>query len=237
MFAKRFFVVTVAAACLIPAAWGATIKGTVKFEGKAPPARPIQMTADPICAAKHATEPAVDERLVLGEGQTLGNVFVYVKEGLPKQEWPMPTEPLILTQEGCMYTPRVFGVRPGQEIKILNPDGTLHNVHAMPTVNQPFNIAMPQFKTESSAKFDTTEFMFPIKCDVHPWMTAHCAVMEHNFYDTTEKDGAFTIEGLPAGTYTIEAWHEMEDKLPAQTLEVTVAEDETKEVAFSFARP
>ncbi len=237
MLSGRNIAVAALAVCLASGAWGGTITGVVKFEGNAPPARPIQMTADPVCAAKHEAEPALDERLVLGEGQTLANVFVYVKSGLPQQDWPVPSEPLTLTQEGCMYAPRVFGVRPGQEIKILNPDGTLHNVHAMPSANAPFNIAMPKFKTETTAKFDKTEFMFPIKCDVHPWMTAYCAVMEHSFFATTGKDGAFTIEGLPAGTYEVEAWHELSDRLPAQTLEVTVAEGETQEIAFTFARP
>jgi len=50
-----------------------------------------------------------------------------------------------LDQQGCHYTPRVFGVRAGQPIEISNSDQTLHNVHALTQVNQEFNIgqAMP----------------------------------------------------------------------------------------------
>ena len=46
------------------------------------------------------------------------------------------------------------------------------------------------------------------KCDVHPWMTGYVAVTDHPFFAVTGDDGSFTIPNVPAGTYTIEAWHE-----------------------------
>jgi len=43
--------------------------------------------------------------------------------------------------------------------------------------------------------------------------------------------GKFNIKTLPAGTYTIEAWHE---KLGTQTQQVTIGAKETKEITFTF---
>ena len=60
----------------------ATITGTVTFDGKAPALRPIAMDAEPICAKKHAG-PAPNEALVLGTGNTMGNIMVWVSKGLP----------------------------------------------------------------------------------------------------------------------------------------------------------
>ena len=211
------------------------IAGTVRFEGDAPKMKPIDMGTDPVCHSKH-TEPLVNEALVLGEGQTMGNVFVEVVKGLPEgKTYDVPTEPAILTQEGCQYRPHVFAVRAGQTLKILNPDGTLHNVNGMAEKNKAFNRGMPKTLTEIEQKFETPEPMFPIKCDVHPWMRAYCAVTAHPFYDITEKDGAFRIEGLEPGEYEIKVWHEV---LKEQTATVTVpAEgDATSDFTYTYKK-
>ncbi len=213
--------------------WGATITGTIVYEGKAPSLKEINMDADPSCAAKHKG-PVKVEVLVLGQGQTMGNVFVHVKSGLPKKAYPVPKDPVVMDQNGCTYTPHVFGIRAGQTLKIMNSDGTLHNVHVMPKVNRVFNLAMPKTKTTATAVFEKAEPMFPIKCDVHPWMGAYCAVLSHPFFSTTGKDGKFTITGLDAGTYEIETWHE---RLGTKTASVTVTANETKTVNFSFSVP
>ena len=47
----------------------------------------------------------------------------------------------------------------------------------------------------------------------------------------TANGGAFELKNLPAGMYTIEAWHE---KLGTSTQSVTIAEKETKDVNFTF---
>src|SRR3989338_9810280 len=211
----------------------ATLSGTVTFSGSAPGFKAIKMDADPICLTKH-TEPVYPESLVLGDGNTMGNVFVQIKSGLAKQAYPAPAEPVVLDHKGCQYTPHVAGIMVGQTLKILNPDGTLHNVHALSKVNTEFNLAMPKFRTETTKVFDKAEGMFAFKCDVHPWMTAWLTVMEHPYFSTTQNDGKFAIADLPAGTYEVEAWHE---KLGTQVQSVTLAEGETKEVNFTFTKP
>jgi len=216
-----------------PLALAATITGTVTYEGKVPKFREIKMDADPICSMQHDS-PVYPQTLVLGENNTMGNIFVHIVAGLPKKEYPVPEEPVIIDQKGCTYTPHVLGVMAGQPVKILNPDGTLHNVHVLAKKNKEFNLAMPKFRKETTKTFDTPEFMFIIKCDVHPWMGAWISVMSHPCFSVTKEDGRFSLDDLPAGKYKIEAWHE---KLGTQTLSVALSEDETKEVNFTFSRP
>jgi len=227
-------ILSLAAAVLLAApVYAGTITGTIKFEGKAPKMPVIDMSADPICASKH-DKPVHLQALVLGEGQTMANVFVSVIKGLPPDKtYPVPKEPVVLTQAGCMFSPHVFGVRAGQPLEIRNPDGTLHNVHAFCTVNESFNLAMPKFKKTTKKIFPKPEGMFPIRCDVHSWMSAYCVVMAHPFFDVTGKDGKFTIKNLPAGTYEIEA---RQERLGPKTATVTIKDDETKTVDFSFSR-
>jgi plastocyanin len=209
-----------------------SVTGTIKFDGKAPTFKAINMDADPICAAAHQ-DPVLPQTLLLGEGGTMGNVFVYVKSGLSNTPSTPPADPVVIDQKGCNYYPHVIGAMVGQKVKILNPDGTLHNVHAMSKVNQEFNMAMPKFRKEVEKTFDKPEFMFAIKCDVHPWMSAWMAVMPHPYYSVTQADGKFEIKDLPAGTYQIEAWHE---KLGTKSATVTVT-DSGATSDFTFAAP
>jgi plastocyanin len=214
------------------AAGSARITGTARFEGEVPNLRPVSMSADPACEAKH-DGPVASDALVLGDGQSLGNVFVKVTGGLPERRWPVPADPVIIDQEGCLYVPKVVGAMAGQQVKFLNSDGILHNVHGRPTVNRPFNIGMPPQVTEASQTFSQPEDMFQVKCDVHPWMNAYIAVLPHPYFDTTEADGSFEIAGLPAGTYELEAWHE---RLGTQTANVTVGDGEVGTVELVFRR-
>lgn len=211
-----------------------SITGTVTFDGKAPTLRPLAMDADPVCAKKHAT-PQPSETLVLGSGNTMGNILVFVSKGLPAgKTFPVPSAPVVLDQNGCIYKPHVMGIMVGQTYKVLNSDGVLHNIHTLPKVNKSFNKGMPPTLKEATTTFEKPEEVFQIKCDVHPWMSAYIAVFNHPFFSVTGTDGKFNISGLDPGTYTITAWHE---RLGTQTATVTVAANESKAQAFKFAVP
>ena len=165
----------------------------------------------------------------------MANIMVSVASGLPAgKTWPSPKDPVVMDQKGCHYSPHVFGLMVGQPFKVLNSDGILHNVHALPKVNAQFNMAMPPTVKESTKSFGQAEGMFMIKCDVHPWMSSYAGVFTNPFFSVTKDDGKFTISGLDAGTYELSAWHE---KLGVQKATVTVTGSETKSVNFKFSAP
>jgi plastocyanin len=211
-----------------------TVSGTVTFEGKAPPLKPLSMDADPACAKKHKA-PVPNEMLALGSGNTMGNILVWVSKGLPAgKTFPAPKTPVTLDQVGCVYKPHVMGIMVGQTYRILNSDGVLHNIHTLPKVNPSFNKGMPPSLKETTTVFNKPEEVFHIKCDVHPWMSAYMAVFTHPFFSATGTDGKFTISGLDPGTYEITAWHE---KLGTKTASVTVAANDKKTQDFKFGLP
>jgi uncharacterized protein (DUF2141 family) len=125
----------------------------------------------------------------------------------------------------------VFGIRVGQPLEIINSDGTLHNIHAMPKINAEFNTGQPIQGMKTMHTFDKKEVMVPFKCDVHGWMNAYAGVMDNPYYAVTGDDGSFELKDLPPGTYTIEAWQE---KLGPMTQTVTLGAKDTKEVNFTF---
>ena len=207
----------------------ATIRGRATLDGAAPAASSIKMDADPYCSLQHP-QGAQQAAFVADAGGGLKWVFVYVKEGIGSTYSP-PADAVTIDQKGCIYSPHVLGIMPGQTLKILNSDETLHNIHGLPKNSRPFNLAMPTAGMELTQKFTSPEVMVRVKCDVHPWMEAWAGVVPHPFHAVSADDGSFSLDRLPAGTYTIEAWHE---KGGAQAQSVTVADGETKEIVFAF---
>ncbi len=211
-------------------AGGASITGTVRFTGTANNPT-IDMSEEAACKEKH---PGVvrDPVTVVSNGM-LANVLVYVKSGLTAgQQFPAPRQASELDQEGCLYHPRVVAVMVNQPLTISNSDPVLHNIKAVPKTNRGFNISQPTAGMETERTFTRPEMAIPVECNVHGWMHANVFVMEHPFYAVTGEDGSFTIQGLPPGTYTLEAWHEEHG---TQTGTATVAADGSQTVSFTFS--
>lgn len=224
--------VTPAAPAVDPAT-AATVTASVKFEGTPPPAEMITLTGDPKCVSENGAPQRASETVVVGDNQALQNVFVYVKDGLGRFSFPIPTEPVVLDQDKCRYTPHVVGVRVGQPLQVHNGDPLLHNVRSNAVINQAFNKSTPVEGMTFDHTFATREVMVPFKCDVHGWMSAYVGVLDHPYFGTTAADGKVSLGNLPPGTYTIEAWHE---SLGTKTQQVTVGAKESKDVSFSFSR-
>lgn len=207
----------------------ATLKGHITLQGQVPKNTAIKMDADPVCKGQHSTE-VMSQDYIVGAAGELTNVFVYVKSGVSGVS-PVPADTIVFDQKGCEYYPHVFGMRVGQPLAIVNSDQTLHNVHPQPKNSAGFNLGMPKQGMRITKTFSAPEVMVKIKCDVHSWMSAYAGVLDHPFFAVTGKDGNFSIGPLPAGTYTVEAWHE---KLGTMTQTVTVADNEAKDIPFAF---
>jgi len=211
-------------------AGGGMVTGVVDFAGTAPVNPTIDMAEEGACKGKYPTAPA-DPVVKVTDGK-LANVVVYVKSGLPAgQTYPVPNEAAVIDQEGCLYHPRALAVMVGQKIQIKNSDPVLHNIKAVPTKNRGFNISQPKEGMTTERSFTVEELTVPLECNVHGWMHANVAVLSHPFFATTGADGSFTISGLPAGTYEIEARHE---KLGTKTMSVTVPASGSAPANFSF---
>ncbi|NIP59077.1 MAG: hypothetical protein GWM92_12315 [Gemmatimonadetes bacterium] len=205
------------------------VAGTVNFEGTAPEAEAIDMSAEPTCADQYESTP-MTQHVMASEGR-LANVFVYVTEGLGDLEFPTPQEGVEIDQQGCRYRPHVVGLQTNQTLVIRNSDGILHNINAQPTQNRGFNISQPVNMT-SERSFPVQEVMIPVQCDVHGWMNAYLGIIEHPYHAVSAADGSFSLDGLPPGDYVLEAWHE---RYGTMTADVTVATGETAQVEFDYS--
>jgi plastocyanin len=215
----------------VDAATAGSVTGRITFTGQLPKAEILRMGNDTACVASAGPNPQ-SEAVLVGADGGLTNVFVYVKDNFDGYTFDTPTEAVTMDQKGCVYVPRVFGVRVGQPITILNSDATVHNVHALPMQNQEFNESQPRQGMRTSKIFTVPEVMVRFKCDFHGWMAAYVGVMAHPFFAVTDASGAFSLTGLPPGTYTIEAWHET---FGTRTQQVTITPGGRQTIALTFS--
>ena len=166
------------------------------------------MDTEEACQAMHKT-PVFDAPVQTGKDGGLANVFVYVKSGLEGKVFAPAGDPAVLEQRGCLYLPRVLGIRVGQTLAVRNADPVSHNVHPKPRNNRDWNQQQAPQAPDLLRRFARPEVMIPVRCDVHGWMKAYIGVVDHPFFAVTSTTGGFALPGLPPGEYTIAVWHEV----------------------------
>jgi plastocyanin len=202
----------------------ATVRGRVLFAGTPPVMKTIENQP-----CHDGAGPMQEESVVVDAGG-LKNVFVYVKNGPATNGSLKPAA--LLDQVNCRYVPHVLAVQVGQPVRIRSSDPTLHNVHYTPSKNRSDNLSMTRAGEESTVTFAHDEFI-RVRCDVHPWMNAWVGVFSTPLHAVTGDAGAFELTNVPAGTYTLAAWHEVYGE---QTQSITVGPDgATGDVTFTFA--
>lgn len=207
---------------------GGTISGVVKLSAPVPPVVPIKTTKNQDYCGNSIENPLYE----VGKDSGVGNVEVFIKK--IDRGKANPTGTITLTNEHCMFHPRVQGASVGEEVKIASADPILHNTHPQIAATNAtlYNIALPYKGFSVTKPLPTAPELIRVKCDVHEWMRAWIWVFDHPYYTTTNADGAFSITDVPAGTYTVVVWHEV---MGQKEVPVTVTAGKAVTVDFSFA--
>jgi hypothetical protein len=219
---RSFCIAVLATVISAGTVFAGSIEGVVTLKGKAPANKPINMGADKKCVALHKGKAQKFEDYCVS-GDKLQWVMVSLKDA-KKSSKKLPNA--VIDQVGCHYVPHVLGLMVGQTLEIRNSDPLAHNIHPLPKVNLEFNISQPVRGMKTPRKFTKVETTpFKVKCNIHKWMSAYVAVYDHPFFAVSDSSGKFKINDVPAGSYTVQAWHE---KLGTQTMKVTVGSGPAK---------
>ena len=138
-----------------------------------------------------------------------GESVVYV-DAIAGKTFPAPAQHPVIDQKGLLFQPHITVVEVGTTVDFLNSDAVAHNVF-WPSVGGnkklTHNLGTWPKGEKRAFKFDNPGAV-PLLCNVHPEMSGYVVVSPTPYYALTDKSGAYKIENVPDGSYTVTAWHE-----------------------------
>jgi len=186
---------------------GGSIEGTVEFAGaNVPKDQIVKVMAEyvPYCGD---TVPA--ERYLIKD-RKIKNAVVYI-EGI-KAGRPVPSDSITLTNAACAFVPHVAVGFKGTNFIERNDDPIPHNIHTYWGGKTMYNINLSGKGASITKPLEKTG-LIEIECDSHHWMHGYIYVTDNPYAVVTNDNGEFSLKDIPAGTYTVVAWHEMLDKI------------------------
>lgn len=197
------------------AGWG-TVRGRIVYAGETPARTPINVGQD----QQHclANGPLLSEDLVVNKANK-GIEYAFVWLLPPKRGEHLPIhpqlqntagQPVVLDQPRCMFVPHALGIRQGQELLVKNSAVIAHNVkwEGNPLQNPGGNQLLPAGGSFTIRDLKAQRLPIPVKCNIHPWMTAWLGVYDHPYFAVTDADGNFEIKLAPAGRFPLMIWQE-----------------------------
>jgi hypothetical protein len=204
----------------------ARLTGVVKIIGK-PPAN--ERKASRGKAGDQCQDGDAIESYTTNSDGALANVAVFVERGLEGVRYPEPEEFARWIRQDCKFAPHVLNVMAKQRIVVENRDPVQHVFRVESDPNRFRFVQLGHKSTEYTPT--TSEIGIPVLCPLHPWMRAVLNVFDNPFFAITDKNGEFQLERLPAGTFTIAAFHE---KLGRLRRKIRLGSDEVQRIAFTF---
>lgn len=154
-------------------------------------------------------------------------VVVYL-EGVPGE--PPAGKNAVIKQKDKQFDPPLTIVVKGTTVDFPNEDKIFHNVFS---VSRPARFDLGLYKSGSQKSVEMKRSgTVDVYCNIHPEMVAKVKVLDNAFYATTDKTGAFMIDGVPPGEYPIVAWLPSGDEAKGK---VTIAAGGTATIDFAVS--
>lgn len=146
-----------------------------------------------------------DPRLMVRQGK-LANAIIRLEGVEAPRAAPAAAK---VTLEDQRFAPHVVVVRAGGVVEVVN--------HS----DQPMAVRLSSHKNPSAFEGvepgGTLEFEFPRAFDIAElkeaccwtWASMRVVVARHGYVTTTDADGAFSLKGIPPGTYRLRVYHDL----------------------------
>ena len=239
-----------------PVANGGTISGKIMFKGTPPPPKLFEFAKfpQPTYCGKVDNDGKGHRMLheVTVNNGLLADVVVFIEEVPAGKPFKFNGTDVkadtcrFLVQQGSDF---VGVVQNKNDIRVTNMDadptdpksasGVLHNPHGYEmkgaTSSTIFNKPLPnkgQVLTEK-IKLHKKESFMKMECDQHNFMNAYFLPVSNPYYAVVGKDGTFTIDQVPPGTYELKVWHPI---LGEEEQKITVAANGKVTANFEYKK-
>ena len=210
--------------------WAGDIEGSVTVDvGKLPPRA---KNSNPDMKSSQGQYKKTDLRKAKAGGDgTVGsvdereNVVVFLTkdaDGARLKSTPSRRE---IVQAQREFKAHVTPVVLGSEVRFTNQDSFFHHIYCPDSSK----LNVPQHSTHVDRKPDRLG-KYELFCDIHPLMNGYVYVVPNDSF-MVAKGGKFTLKNVPAGTYSVQAWH---PRVKAKTSKVTVPASGKTTVNFSL---
>jgi hypothetical protein len=143
-------------------------------------------------------------------GTGLGNVVVWL-DGV-RHGKPLPLEKrLELESDHCLLTPRVQAAVLGSAVNVIGHDDFRQHLRFIAGGDTAARATVLLGRDEQVIPTDLLAKrpgLVIVRDTDHTWPRAYLAVFDHPYFAVTKPDGSFSIDAVPAGKYTLVAWHE-----------------------------
>jgi plastocyanin len=111
----------------------------------------------------------------------------------------------VLAQKNQAFSERVLSCVVGTTVDFPNQDPIFHNVFSVSPTKR-FDLGKYPRGHSKQVTFKKAGLV-QVFCDIHPSMACFILVLPNRAFTRPDEDGTFALPKLPAGTYTVKAWH------------------------------
>jgi plastocyanin len=185
----------------------------------------LLIVAAPLCAAE------ISGRVVNAQGEPVSEAVVFVDQ-LPAGNPPPAAGTAVLDQVNKEFVPHILPVAVGTLVSFPNHDQIHHHVYSL-SRTKTFEIPLYKGETAAPIRFDQVGAV-KVGCNIHDWMSGVILVVPTSYFATTDEQGAFVLHDLPAGAYSVVAWHEGSKVKVDDTRQTLTASDAPTPVTFAL---
>lgn len=238
---------------------GGTFTGRITLNGDVPKPKGYNLVTLPDAVYCGRISTGTGWRLlqpfVIGPDSGFKNVVVYLQDIKKGKSWDY--SPPLIEAIDCKFEPYIAVVRDRNPIKVVNKDPVFHDIQGYETSKRGarvlFNTPLPMSKRlkqkdfldgktvkkragkilSQPIKMGRGRNLFVMQCGFHAYMESWAFVADNPYYAISAKDGTFSIQNIPPGTYKVLVWHPMINK----ELSVTITPNGTTELPIEIEAP
>ena len=238
---------------------GGTISGKVTMTGGKPTAKGFNLITfpDPVYCGRISTGTGwrvLDEFAIAPDGG-LKDVVVFLADARRGKAFTFV--PPTIEARDCRFLPFVTVVKDRSAVVVINMDPVMHDIQAYETSRLGprvlFNTPLPMNSHHrrvvgadshehlagepmtQQIRLTKDRRIFVMQCGFHAYMESWGLAIENPYYAVTGADGTFSISDVPAGEYTLVAWHPQVQTMQEQKIVITAHGAAT--AAFALKAP